>query len=384
MAQKSNFKTTFSNDATKKLQGFDYQKLIALECCINAKKGDIIYIECYGDVYIDKKILEIKLHQTPNHLTDQNPDFWKTLKNFVKERKITTQCTHLILSTTSDTPQDSIFNNWNKKDENEKYQLISSIKRSPNEGIKEYVDEIFSFNTNYKKADLLMLLKKFQIFDLQPNIKEKYNLLLTDRVFLSIKNKKHVESFLDELFGYITRQAIVDNEKWHVFYDEFKSEFEWKAKKYHQDDAPFPVTNTTDITLPEHRNFLFIEELKKINHEKEIELALIDYIRADVSTMQLIDSEGKSILKAIEIYEDTLFQKIKTKKDLHATYLNPTMISTEEAIIEAKRLYLSCKQIDLIKIQNVQPIDLYFQNGKMHKVVDDGKIVWRFIPEDFS
>ncbi len=37
-----------SNNATKKLLGFDYQKLLALESCLNAKENETIWIECFG------------------------------------------------------------------------------------------------------------------------------------------------------------------------------------------------------------------------------------------------------------------------------------------------------------------------------------------------
>lgn len=39
---------TLGNDSTKNQLGFEYQKLVALEYCLNAKNGEYVYIECFG------------------------------------------------------------------------------------------------------------------------------------------------------------------------------------------------------------------------------------------------------------------------------------------------------------------------------------------------
>jgi hypothetical protein len=202
-------KTSFSNDATKKILGFEYQKLIALECCLNSKPGDIIYIECYGDVSTEDTIIETKNHLEKINMTDQSPDFWKTLRNFVKEKEITTQYSKLILHTSAAVKEESIFSNWNKKNCDEKLRLIEHFKESPNCSIKEFSDFIFNFNDSYQENDLLEVLEKLELHVSQPNVIEKLNELKGHPVF-SIVDEKYRDNFLTYLHGYITKKAIDD------------------------------------------------------------------------------------------------------------------------------------------------------------------------------
>lgn len=72
-----------SNDNTLKGIGFEYQKLLALECCLEAAPNTTIYIECLGDICDGSTSTEVKHHITQGYLTPQSIDFWKTLKNLV-------------------------------------------------------------------------------------------------------------------------------------------------------------------------------------------------------------------------------------------------------------------------------------------------------------
>lgn len=79
---------TLNNDSTKKQLGFEYQKLIALEYCLNAKNGEYVYIECFGDVQYGSESVEVKHHEGESNLTSNSVDVWKTLKNLVVEYKL--------------------------------------------------------------------------------------------------------------------------------------------------------------------------------------------------------------------------------------------------------------------------------------------------------
>ncbi len=54
---------TLNNDSTKKQLGFEYQKLIALEHCLNTKNGKHVYIACFGDVQHNNESIEFKHHK---------------------------------------------------------------------------------------------------------------------------------------------------------------------------------------------------------------------------------------------------------------------------------------------------------------------------------
>ena len=71
----------FANDNAQKSLGFDYQKLITLEYCLNAKKNEHIWIECKGDVADKETSIEVKHHNKAHSLISNSIDVWTTLKN---------------------------------------------------------------------------------------------------------------------------------------------------------------------------------------------------------------------------------------------------------------------------------------------------------------
>lgn len=117
--------TNSTTDNTLKTIGFHFQYIIALECCLNSKRGDFIYIEQYGDVSDSDSILEVKHHvEEKDKLSDRHTDFWKTLKNWVESYKIVEDYSKIALLTTSIVDNQSAFCNWNDLTKEEKYAVI--------------------------------------------------------------------------------------------------------------------------------------------------------------------------------------------------------------------------------------------------------------------
>lgn len=66
-----------------------YQYLIALKICLESADGAIVNIEQYGDLTTVDYNYEIKHHADPAYtLNDTHIDFWKSLSNWVINRKI--------------------------------------------------------------------------------------------------------------------------------------------------------------------------------------------------------------------------------------------------------------------------------------------------------
>jgi hypothetical protein len=99
----------FSNDATSKILGFDYQKLVALKMCLDAKPNETIWIECKGDVADENSTTEVKHHLGKHNLTSNSVDVWKTLQNHIEQYNVAENFSRLVLLTTSTIPEDSIF-----------------------------------------------------------------------------------------------------------------------------------------------------------------------------------------------------------------------------------------------------------------------------------
>jgi len=374
--------TSFSNDATKKILGFEYQKLIALEYCLNSKPEDIIYIECYGDVSTKDTIIETKNHLKEFNMTDQSIDFWKTLRNFVKEREITTQYSKLILHTSAIVREESIFSVWNEKNCEEKLRLIEQFKENPNDSIKEFSNFIFNFKDSYQENDLLEILDKLELRISQPNVIEKYCELKEHLAFV-IVDEKYRDTLLEQLIGYITKKAIDDNNRWKIISTDFMRDLQSYAKRCLSEKIPFPEVSI-DVAFTGDENFLFIKELKEIELENKVEEAVVDYLTAEESSLRLIKVGGFSTSTAIDSFEIELYGRMNTTKELHFLDISGPDISKAKAIYQSKKLFLICKNFEKLSIRDVQSIEMYYQHGKMHKIVEERKFIWRFLGEDIS
>lgn len=380
MAAREVNKKKFSSDATPTALGFEYQKLIALECCLDAQPGDIIFIECFGDVSTKDAVIETKHHLAHCVMTDQSPDFWKTLKNFVQERGVISQYSKLILHTTGVVREKSIFHNWNNAACHDKLKRIERFKEGANNTIRQHVDKIFSFNESYGERDLLEILDKLEIQSSQPNVFEKSEQLKQHKA-LSVIDKKYIEHLLVSLHGYISKKAIDDHNQWKIVYDDFLRDLNSFAKRYLSEKTPFPEVSADGI-IPGEEKFRFIDELMKINLQDRIDEAVIDFLRTAKSAEKLIEWGGIATVTAINNYDEELFQKMVNKKEIYRLDLPEIHCSNHETVKKSQKLFFECRGIEKLGIKGVQDIEIYYQYGSMHKIVENGKFVWMLMRED--
>jgi hypothetical protein len=341
-------------EATKPMLGFDYQKLIALECCLNSKSGDIIYIECKGDIANSDSIIETKHHCGPIYLTDSTIEFWKTLMNFINDK--------------------------NKKTPNEKLRCVELIKNKSYKSIEKYVNHIFSFDSSYSESDLVDILKKLEIHSSQPNIFEKWNEIKARFVFIP---EKYRNDLLIYLFGYVSDRLIKDSNYWRIVFDDFERDYQAITRKYSNDKIPFPE-EPADIQYDDSINYFFIEQLRKINLDREVAQAVIDFLKGDIVSMKLIEYGGSGTNIAINDFETELCEKMKSTKIVHALDLLQQKIPFDESTIPSQKLYYSCRRFDKLLIDGIQDIKIYYQYGKMHKIVEEKHFEWEFSGEYYE
>ncbi len=374
----------FSNDATKKILGFEFQKLIALEICLNASPHDILYIEGYGDLAISDISMEVKHHEVKNNMPLQSPDFWKTLKNYVQEKEKLEQFTQIFLYTTSIITRKSPFFSWNEKTKEAKFDLIVSIRENPNESIQAFANTVFNFNSHYQKEELLEILEKFSIIHSQKTIFEKYNDIINDRIFFSLDEKDKIK-IVEYLHGKISLKPIKDRILWEIIISDFQNDCRSIIRRFVQNEIPFPDINV-DVQYTGNEEYRFITELKKIELQDEIQNAFIDYIRAENTSLELIKRGANLIEKSINDFEKELLGQINNQKKIHALNLSRLNLSTPTSIKESKKLYFNCRSLNKLKIRDVQEIQSYYQYGKMHKIVNDeiNEFVWLFLEKDIQ
>lgn len=374
MATRKTNRDSFGSDATSTVLGFEYQKLIALEYCLDAKSGDIIYIECFGDVSTTNTIVETKNHLARYVMNNQSPDFWKTLKNFVQESSKISQYSKLILHTTATVKDDSIFADWNSISCQDKLKRIEEVKTTASNSIRQYVDKVFSFCESYREGDLLNILDKLEIRHSQPNVLEKYEQLKRHRA-LSLVEEKYTGDLLCLLHGYIGKKAIDNHKQWKIIYDDFLNDLRSFAKRFMSDKLPFPEISPDQVITGDEK-FRFLDELEKVALKDKIEDAVIEYLRTAKSKRKLIAWGGPVIVTAINNFEDELFQGMVNRRELCRLSLPEFPYSEHEVVRESQRLFYECRKIEKLGIRGVQEIEIYYQYGSMHKIVEDGKFAW--------
>jgi hypothetical protein len=382
-------KRNVSTDATKKIIGTEYQKLIALEHYFQAGVNEIIYLECLGDVANNDISTEVKYHEGKTYLSDCHIDFWKTLYNWVNERDLYSQFHRLILHTTANINETSIFNNWDKKKIEERFDSLKNVdvikgrKKKNNEDnsekiIKKYYDDIFAIN----KDELFLILEKVQLKTSQVNAKEKWEELKRHGMMRAI-DESLSDAMLEMLVGHVTHFAIENSNKWHINRNDFDCYFRIVASMFAQKDLPFPTIDSKDINQ-QNKKFLFVQEIKAIgyNSPTQITQAVNDYLRACMAVDKMLEY-SPVIHVHIENHDNEIEETLKVRKDHQCFGLTKEHLSTKETHGKSCELYYNCTQeMQRIDIKNVQPIEPYYQRGRIHSIVEEKEFKWRFTEED--
>jgi hypothetical protein len=367
-------KETFSNDATSKLLGYDYQKLVALEICLDAKRNEHIWIECKGDVATKDTSIEVKHHGKPHNLSSNSVDVWKTIKNYVTEKELVKGHSHLRLHTTSTVSDDSIFDKWNGLSASKKRTVL--LKHSPSETIKD-------FHALIKKCpatDLKAILEKFSIETGQSTIKEKWEEIKDHSVLITTP-----ESFRDAavelLYGYITKAAIDNEKKWQISINDFQRDVRTYLSKFSTGNTPFPLIPVEDIDLS-GETFIFVERMRAVNLKSAaIELALSDYLRAQLSQIELLKMTP-TLDDSLREYDDSVLRRMTDAKLSHSNNVEANELNAGEAHKKSRDLYFSCKAGAVEKMLGVDGLQKYYRDGRIDHQVEITAFEWKFGEDD--
>lgn len=365
----------FSNQATPKYLGYVYQVLIAIEQCFQAKPNEIIWIECRGDVYDGNTGTEVKHHFGQTNLTSNSPDFWTTLKNLVTED--ISEFNSLVLHTTANIPSDSIFYGWNELPKTQKYKKLQD--HSPVPTIKEDYDKVI---TNFPKKDLLPILEKLSIKSSQLNIKDKWEDLKNASIFTMIGDNHRDDAF-HWVYGYVNKLAINDRYNWHIKKNDFDNACRYALPKWIQGNIPFEIINKAEVDCSE-RGYIFVNELQEIKlRENTIERAIADYLRAQQNRIRLLKMAPATMPEVLDNYDQTVLEVLESLKDQYSYNTDASDIGTDQSFKAARDLYHNSIKQSLINIPEVDNTQKYYQDGRMHHNVNEGRFIWRFCKDDF-
>lgn len=370
---------TLSNDSTKQQMGFEYQKLIALEYCLNAKRGEYVYIECFGDVQSDDASIEVKHHGGESNLTSNSRDVWKTISNLVKEHDIIKSNNRFILHTTENVKEDSIFYGWNELKKNEKYKILKT--HSISESSKKFKDLIFDTN-RIIKSELLEILDKFIINYSQPKIKEKLKELMIHPSF-DIIPENHTNDAIGVLIQWIIERAIENSNKWEVNITDFKNDLRSSLSKFTKDYIPFPIIEKATITNEEvNKGFKFINNLKAISlKERDLHQAFQDYIRSEDAYSILLKA-NPTLNKNLIAYENDIQDEITTEKSSISYQLTEESFSNNSHKEMSREVYFKCILKPHEEIFGIKGTQKYFRNGRIQNLNETTDFEWKYKETD--
>ena len=368
-------KDTFANDSTKNQLGFEYQKLIALEHCLNAKRGEFVYIECFGDVLAGNISMEIKHHEGHHNMTSNSTDAWKTLKNYVEEFDKIIANDKLILFTTSTIKSDSIFFNWNNQSATQKY--LSLKKHLPGETCALFKSVIFD-PEKISGVNLKKILAKFTIQSEQPNISTKLEELKNHTYFNLIDNKLKVNA-ISVANGYIIHKAIDNSNKWEINITDFIDDLKIPLSQFTKDYIQFTVSSIDpdDLRLND-RSYKFVKKLREIGIKETDQLAAVrNYLRSEKSHQELL-LLNPLLLKSLERYDENVEEDIIAEKSQISYTVSSEDFQNDGHLTKSRYVYFNCLNRAYPNITGVRDTEKYYRDGRIQNIADISSFEWLF------
>lgn len=358
------------NNATTKIIGFEYQKLIALEHIFNAKRGDTIYIECYGDVSDGvTQNTETKHHFGNSYLTDKSVDFWKTLHNIITEIDVYEDFTSFTLHTTSKCGPNTIFTDWNNYSPQIKAEKIKAI--TPNDTIASFHKVVI----DSPDPILISVLQRLSIKTSQPKIDDQIELLKNHPIFNTLQIKD-THAVLERLHGHISLQAIGNEERWHVSKEDFLKIFQSEVKKYLIEEIQFPLIKSNQVDERKlNAEFSFAKELDEIEYSSVKPEAILQYLRASKSQMMMIE-KAPNIEENLIQFDENVVEEVSLRKAIHCNNCKEKEFEETEYKKISRNLFDDCMKIPLLAIPEVKNLQLYYQRGRIHSLIEDAAFSW--------
>lgn len=364
-----------NTNATDKIVGFEYQKLIALAACFDGKEGSTVFLECLGDVSDGvSSSTEVKHHSGTVSLINRSIDFWKTLRNLVENATTYETYDELILHTTAAIQDGSVFDGWEKLPPKSRVSKVRSI--SSNETILKYHTAVSDASDQVLESILGKLIIKAN----QPDAEAQHKLLLDHPILKAIEPKKK-SAVVDRLIGKISLLAVYRTDNWHITQDEFLAIFRSECANYIIDDLLFPIISKSKVdTSLVNKPYHFCNELKNIGYEEVIDSSILNYLRARLSQIEML-TERPNLSDALEEYEEGLLDEMELKKaqQMNSIKTNNDMANAHQY---SRALFNDCMHTPLTNILGVRNVKMYFPRGVMHQIVDSSSFTWLFIGEN--
>ncbi len=373
------------NDATLGKAGDIYQYYIALRDCFKMKTGDKLQIEINGDVSLITNLSqesfqkEVKHHFGKKNLAERDKDFWKTLSNWYVEYDKISDFSNLILFTTASISSKSPFYKWNEKGANDKLNILLDIGKETKqreETFRKFYNNIFDRNS-YDEGKIKDILRRFTIEASQhqiTGISSEFN------QYIGYIPECNRDLYIAALLGRIVSIVKEPPHKWEVTRDQFDLILQQESPNYvSKIQSPLPVEfenlelSEESIKLLHEKNF--VEEIKRIQYEREIPYAISDYWRAQNTVIRYF-RDNFLYVDSLKHYRNDLEVRLRYAKEEKVIETNGNGMDRNAQIRSSQLLYVNVMKWSAEDFGSIIRNQGYFQRGIIHTIVDEKKFNW--------
>jgi hypothetical protein len=375
-------------DATASTKGVIYQLCVAVQKCYEMVAGQKVLIERLGDVTIpDSHQVETKLYS--DALTDNHPNLWTTLRNWVADEFGATGYAALILYTTQHFGEHATISQWNEATSQQRLEILGAIHRLSEEreskrqgntaGLKLKTPDVL-LHQRYvldpgRRAKLLQVTERFLIEACSPTLPELHA-LIQQKYIKGILDGKKVD-FLNVLIGFITKADESGGQNWEITYEEFEKKVGDLITLFCRETRVFPRKHFDRAQLPDfqqleaHREHAFVQKIRDIEYHEVIPMAVKEYTGA----VRTVNEEFRNYEvppSRTENYANEIIQVFESRHRTASRRCTDVVVDSQnfydEITVEAPR-----------EFEGFDTLPTAFRNGILHMQLDDvdKQLYWR-------
>ncbi|MFO1442053.1 hypothetical protein KDN24_02205 [Bacillus sp. Bva_UNVM-123] len=371
-----------------KVYAYSLQVRHALFELLDCTDSEIVSIEVFDDIAIEKDDGSIEAVQLKSVLSNNNPisdravDLWKTLYNWliaVQEGELDPDKTIFKLFIAADRKGNivKLFSNANCSTKAEEVWKKARTEFYDDTGNEKSMGDQYSlfvrgFFNPVNKSSACNIIKNFKLVTIDSShTTALYNKFCQKAIIPD----ELVEYAFDYILGWIDKKTAKLIETTHVMsisYSEYKAQLvaitrELNQKLSLKELAPRPSKEDIENELVILKNYLGQLDLIECDYTDKIE-AISDYLRASINRT-IWASHGDISESNLLIYEEELVKKWNNKRKI--INLTEKSLSPEE---KGNLLYLRCKD-DSLNIDYLS-VPGFFTPGCYHALSDDLIIGW--------
>jgi len=376
------------HDATASTKGTIYQLCVAVQKCYEMVADQKVLIESQGDVTIpDSQQVETKHYS--DALTDNHPNIWKTLRNWMQDDFYPEPYTSLMLYTTQQFGERATISKWNEETLQNRLKVLEAIHSQAEEQESERQNKasdakpktpdvllIQRFVLDLSRRDKLnQVIERFVIEACSPTLPELHTVIKQTKMKGILDGKR--DDFLNALIGFITRPQSTKTQRWEITYDSFDKKVGNLTALYNRETRMFPRKHFDSPKLPDshqvdaHNNHTFVQKIQDIEYPTVIPKAVMNYLGA----VQTVNDEFKNYevpQSRTNRYVDELVEIFEARH--HIASRKCTNI-----VADSQNFFDEVTVDEPREFEGFDRPPMAFRNGLLHTQLDDDEkdLQWR-------